>query len=210
MGFKINKVFLLLYVLALITGCSRSNFEELEGSDIFYQINAGKTDIIRMRYTIDKGAPSIQLFDKKGNLLQNSVIIPNSILLLTAVKKDSIQITYFVGQSDLKIFLPWFRTNQSNPKRIGNYSIHYNYEIRNTYLESIGSEIDSLSIDCNAQLTSVFFKHKLITKKPAYLFIVKSSEMLLYNPTIKTYTKYTFADKSLARFYMEKSLCNGD
>ncbi len=202
-----KKMFLALPILLFVTGCGSSGFEELEGPEVFYQISPSEAGILRVRYTINKGAPSVQLFDTKGNLLKNNIIAPASGLLMTASKNDSIQITYFVGQSDLDMFLPWFKTNKYNMDRIGNYSINYNYEIQNTYLENKGSEIDSLSVDEKGQLTSVFLKGKLIAKKPTYLFVIKWSEILLYDPLSKLYTPYTFTNNSgLVKDYLKKIL----
>lgn len=207
MGFKIKKGFLVLPILLFVVGCGSSSFDEIEGPDVFYQISPSKTSIIRVRYTTDKGAPSIQLFDTKGNLLKNNTMAPVSGLLMTSSKNDSIRITYFVGKSDLDMFLPWFKTNKYNANRIGNYSINYNYEIHNTYLENKGSEIDSLCVDEKGQMTSVFLNEKLIAKKPTHLFVIKLSKMLLYDPLSKSYTPYTFANnRSLVKDYLEKIL----
>jgi hypothetical protein len=206
MGLKISKALLLLCTLLSAFGCGAPGLDNWEGDNIFYQVYPGKKDIIRMRYTLDKGSPSIQLFDKHGSFLEESAIAPNSILRMTSIANDSIQITYFVGQSDLDMFLAWFTTNKFNPKRIGNYSIHYNYEIHNTYLENKGSEIDSVAIDGETHMASVFLKHELIAKKPCHLFIVKQTELLLYDPASKTYTPYTFTNKNLLKEYLRKNL----
>lgn len=197
-----------LPLLLSILACGNSNFDKLEGIGFSYQISAGKTDIVRVRYTTDEGAPSIQLFDTKGNLKDKVIIAPYMGLGLTAMKNDTIQMTYTIGQSDINIFLPWFERNKNiNPSRIGNYSIRYSYEIQNEYLENECSEIDSLYIDKNTQIMSLFLKQKLITKKPMYLFRVKSSEIILYDPVSKSYTPYKFVDnKNIAQEYLKKVL----
>lgn len=166
MGFKIDRLFLMSSLCIFTIGCGNLDFDELEGPAIIYQVCPGKTDILRIRSTIDKGAPSIQLFDKTGRQLQKSIIASMGGFMVTAMGNNSIQITYFVGQSDLVFFLPWFKENKSNPSLIGKYSIHYNYEIHNKYSETKGSEIDSLHVDKKAQTTSLFLKGKLIATRP--------------------------------------------
>jgi len=194
MGFKIENIFLLL-VLLLFTACENSNFDKREGTGFSYQIVAGKTDIVRLRFTTDEGAPSIQLFNTEGKLKKEVIIVPYNGLGLTAMKNDTIQMTYIIGQSDLTMFLPWFEKNRyNNPDKIGHYSIRYNYRIQNEYLENEGLVIDSLYIDKNTQFMSLFLKQKLIVKKPMYLFRVESSEITLYNPSNKSYTPFTFID----------------
>ncbi|REC66372.1 hypothetical protein DRF59_12940 [Chryseobacterium flavum] len=191
-----------------IIGCGNSSFDKLEGPGFSYQILAGKTEIVRIRYTTDEGAPSIQLFDTKGNLKEKVTIAPYMGLGLTAMKNNTLQITYTVGQSDRNIFLPWFERNKNiNPSHIGNYSIRYNYEIQNEYLENKGSEIDSLYIDKNTQMMSLFLKQKLIVKKPMYLFRVKYSEVILYDPESKSHTPYMYKEKkNLVNDYLKKVL----
>lgn len=206
-GQKIKSIYLLLPVLLSIIACGHTNFDKFEGTGFSYQISAGKADIVRVRFTTDEGAPSIQLFDTKGRLKEEATIAPYMGLKLTAVKNDTIQMTYTIGQSDLNMFLPWFGKNNYNSSRIGNYSIRYNYEIQNEYLENEGSEIDSLYIDKNTQMMSLFIKHKLITKKPMYLFRVESSEITLYDPVSKSYTPYSFThNKNIAEEYLKKVL----
>jgi len=206
-GQKIKSIYLLLPVLLSIIACGHTNFDKFEGTGFSYQISAGKADVVRVRFTTDEGAPSIQLFDTKGRLKEEATIAPYMGLKLTAVKNDTIQMTYTIGQSDLNMFLPWFGKNKYNSSRIGNYSIRYNYEIQNEYLENEGSEIDSLYIDKNTQMMSLFIKHKLITKKPMYLFRVESSEITLYDPVSKSYTPYSFThNKNIAEEYLKKVL----
>lgn len=203
---KIKNIYLLLSLLSIIA-CGDPNFDKFEGPGFSYQIGAGKTDIVRVRYTTDKGAPSIQLFDTKGNLKEKVTIAPYMGLRLTAMQNDTIQMTYTVGQSDLNIFLPWFKKNKYNSAHIGNYSIRYNYEIQNEYLENEGSDIDSLYIDKNTQMLSLFLKQKLIAKKPMYLFRIGSSEITLYDPGSKSYTPYRFAEnKNIVNDYLKKIL----
>jgi len=207
MGDKIKKWFLLLhFCLFVIAGCGSADFGELEGPNVFYQIYTGDQNILRIRYTIGEGAPYIQLFDNKGNLLQESVVAPESGFLVTSVKNDLVQITYFVGESDLDMFLPWFKTNKFNPTRIGKYSINYNYEIRNSYSDNKGSKIDSLNVDITANTTSLFLKGKLVATRPTYLLILKSSEFLAYDPENKVYTPYQLVNKDLTINYLKKIL----
>ncbi|MGQ7855565.1 hypothetical protein ACUN24_15140 [Pedobacter sp. WC2501] len=210
MGSKINKLFLLLYLCIFAVGCGERHFDELEGPDISYQICPGKTDILCIRRTIDKGAPLIQLFDNRGNLLESYVLASMAGFQVTAMGNNSIQITYFVGQSDLEMFLPWFKKNKFNPNHIGKYAINYNYEIHNEYSESEGSGIDSLNVDKMAQTTSLFLKGKLIATRPTYLLILKSSELLAYEPKDKVYTPYLLGNNDLAKDYLNKILANYD
>ncbi|WP_294223838.1 hypothetical protein [uncultured Chryseobacterium sp.] len=207
MGFKIKKIFFLLLLFSLLS-CGNSNFSKFEGTGFSYQVIAGKTDIVRIRYTTDEGAPSIQLFDMTGNLKEKVTIAPYMVIGLTAIKNNTIQITYTIGQRDLNVFLLWFERNKDiNPSRIGNYSIQYNYEIQNEYLENEGSEIDSLYIDKNTQMMSLFLKQKLVVKKPMYLFKVEPSEILLYDSSSKSYTPYIFTkNKNMVKDYFEKVL----
>jgi hypothetical protein len=194
----------LLFVIA----CGGPNFDKFEGTGFSYQISSGKTDIVRVRYTTDEGAPSIQLFNIKGKLKEKVTIAPYVGLTLTSIKNDTIQMTYIVGQSDLNMFLPWFKRNNNNPSRIGNYSIHYNYETLNAYFADEDSEqVDSLYIDKNTQMMSLFLKQKLIAKKPMYLFRVRSSELAVYDPSSKSYTAYAFANnKNIAEEFFKKVL----
>ncbi|MBE9599491.1 hypothetical protein [Pedobacter sp. MC2016-24] len=208
MGSKINMLFLLLCLF--VVGCGNPNFNELEGPNVFYQVCPVDKDIIRIRRTSGEGAPSVQLFDKKGSQLQNSIITPMGIFLVTSIKNDTLQVTYFVGQSDLEMFLPWFKTNRSNPYRIGQYSIHYSYEIHNKYSETKGSEIDSLIVDKKAQTTWLFLKGKLIDTRPTHLLILKSSELVAYDPKNKSYTPYPLVNKDLAKDYLNKILATYD
>ena len=205
---KIKNICLLLSLLLSIIACGHTDFDKFEGTGFSYQISAGKTDIVRARYTTDEGAPSIQLFDTKGRLKEEATIAPYMGLKLTAVKNDTIQMTYTIGQSDLNMFLPWFEKNKYNPNRIGNYSIRYNYEIRNEYnIDQDSVHVDSLYIDKNTQMMSLFLKQKLIAKKPMYLFRVKPSEITLYDPVSKSHTPYTFADnKNIVEEYLKKVL----
>lgn len=207
MGFKIKKNFFLLLLFSFLS-CGNSNFGKFEGAGFSYQVIAGKTDIMRIRYTTDEGAPSIQLFDIKGNLKEKVTIAPYMGIGLTAIKNNTIQITYTVGQRDLNMFLSWFERNKDiNPNRIGNYSIQYNYEIQNEYLENEGSKIDSLYIDKNTQMMYLFLKQKLIVKKPMYLFRVEPTEILLYDSSSKSYTPYIFTkNKNMVKDYFEKVL----
>ncbi len=207
MGFKIKKNFFLLLLFSFLS-CGNSNFGKFEGAGFSYQVIAGKTDIMRIRYTTDEGAPSIQLFDIKGNLKEKVTIAPYMGIGLTAIKNNTIQITYTVGQCDLNMFLSWFERNKDiNPNRIGNYSIQYNYEIQNEYLENEGSKIDSLYIDKNTQMMYLFLKQKLIVKKPMYLFRVEPTEILLYDSSSKSYTPYIFTkNKNMVKDYFEKVL----
>lgn len=195
-------------LLFSLLSCGNSNFSKFEGTGFSYQVIAGKTDIVRIRYTTDEGAPSIQLFDMTGNLKEKVTIAPYMVIGLTAIKNNTIQITYTIGQRDLNVFLLWFERNKDiNPSRIGNYSIKYNYEIQNEYLENEGSEIDSLYIDKNTQMMSLFLKQKLVVKKPMYLFKVEPSEILLYDSSSKSYTPYIFTkNKNMVKDYFEKVL----
>lgn len=195
-------------LLFSLLSCGNSNFSKFEGTGFSYQVIAGKTDIVRIRYTTDEGAPSIQLFDMTGNLKEKVTIAPYMVIGLTAIKNNTIQITYTIGQRDLNVFLLWFERNKDiNPSRIGNYSIQYNYEIQNEYLENEGSEIDSLYIDKNTQMMSLFLKQKLVVKKPMYLFKVEPSEILLYDSSSKSYTPYIFTkNKNMVKDYFEKVL----
>jgi hypothetical protein len=204
---KIKNIYLLLPLLVFIIACGNSNFDKLEGTGFSYQISAGKTDIVRVRFTTDEGAPSIQLFDEKGRLKEEANLAPYSGLELTAMKNDTIQMTYIVGEND-QMFLSWFKKSKYNPTRIGNYSIRYNYEIRNVYFADEDSvQVDSLSIDKSTQMMSLFLKQKLIAKKSMYLFRVESSEIAIYNPLSKSYTTYTFAgNKNIAEEYLKKVL----
>lgn len=208
-GQKIKSIYLLLPVLLSIIACGHPNFDKFEGTGFSYQISAGKADIVRVRYTTDEGAPKIQLFDTKGRLKEEATITPYSGLGLTAVKNNAIQMTYTIGQSDLDMFLPWFkRIKYINPNSIGNYSIRYNYEIRNEYnINQDSVQVDSLYIDKNTQMMSLFLKQKLIAKKPMYLFRVESSEITLYDPVSKSYTPYTFVDnKNITEEYLKEVL----
>ena len=206
MGHRINNICLLLCILFFVTGCSESDFSEIEGPNVFYQVYPGKEDILRIRRTRDEGAPSVQLFDKKGNLLQEFKIAPMHIFNMTSVKKDSVLITYLLGQSDLEMFLPWFKTNESNPERIGPYKIRYNYEIHNSYKESPGSQIDSISVDKNSGNTSLFLKGVPIAVKPTYLFIISAFELQAYNPVTKEYSRYPFEGKKFSKEFLQKVL----
>lgn len=206
---KIKNICLLLALLLFIIACGDSNFDKLEGNGFSYQISAGKTDIVRVRYTTDEGAPTIQLFDTKGKLKEEVTIAPYTVLGLTAIKNDTIQMTYTIAQSDLNMFLPWFERNKFiNPSRIGHYSIRYNYEIRNEYnMKQDPVQVDSLYIDKNTQMMSLFLKQKLIDKKPMYLFTVESLEISLYDPSSKSYIHYIFADnKNIPEEYLKKIL----
>lgn len=206
---KIKNICLLLPLLLSIIACGNPNFDKLEGTGFSYQVGAGKTDIIRARYTTDEGAPSIQLFDTKGNLKEKVTITPYSGLGLTAMKNNTIQMTYVIGQSDLSMFLPWFKRNKYiNPNHIGNYSIRYNYKVRNVYFVNQDPvQVDSLYIDKNTQIMSLFLKQKLIAKKPMYLFRVESSEITLYDPSNESNIPYVFADnKNIVEEYFKKVL----
>ncbi|HWW43098.1 hypothetical protein [Pedobacter sp.] len=206
MGFKINKFFIIISLCFFVAGCGAPDFDEIERANVFYQVYPGQTDILRIRRKIDEGAPSIQLFDKKGHQLQKITIAPMGIVLITSMKNESIQITYFVGQSDLETFLPWFKTNKFNPIHIGKYSIHYNYEVQNSHSEDKGSEIDSLQINKKTETTSLFLNGHLIATKPTYFFILDPSELQAYDPVTKAYTKYPFANSNLAKGYLRKIL----
>ena len=173
---------------------------------INYQVYPGKKDILRLRRTVDAGAPSIQLFDTEGNQLQEFKIAPMGILKMTSIKVDYVKITYLIGQSDLEMFLPWFRTNKFNPEKVGRYIIRYNYEIFNEYLEAEGSLIDSMSVNKKTGNTCLFQRGKFITEKPTFLFIIKSSEVLGYTPITKEYTRYPFEAKNLAQQFSHKVL----
>lgn len=205
---KIKSMCLLLALLLSIIACGHPDFDKFEGIGFSYQISAGKTDIVRARYTTDEGAPSIQLFDTKGRLKEEATIAPYMGLGLTAVKNDTIQMTYTIGQSDLNMFLLWFKKNKYNPTRIGNYLIRYNYEVQNEYnIDQDSVHVDSLYIDKNTQMMSLFLKQKLIAKKPMYLFRVKYSEIKLYDPVSKSHTPYTFANnKNIVEEYFKKVL----
>ncbi|MCJ8155338.1 hypothetical protein MKJ01_16350 [Chryseobacterium sp. SSA4.19] len=207
---KIKNIFLLLALSLSIIACGNSNFDKLEGIGFSYQVSADKSDIIRVRYTTDQGAPSIQLFDIKGRFKEEVTIAPSWPFGMTAMKNDTIQMTYIVGQRDLDMFLHWFKKKKSkyNPTHIGHYSIHYNYEIQDAFFaDEDPVQVDSLFINKNTQMMSLFFKQKLIVKKPMYLFRVKSSEISLYDPSSKSYTPYTFAaNKNIAEEYLKKVL----
>ncbi|SEW47864.1 hypothetical protein SAMN05421841_3648 [Chryseobacterium wanjuense] len=204
---KIKNVCLLLPLLLSIIACGHPDFDKLGGTGFSYQISAGKTDIVRVRFTTDEGAPSIQLFDTKGNLKEEATIAPYSGLGLTAMKNDTIQMTYFVGEND-QMFLSWFKKNKYNPTRIGNYSIRYNYKVRNVYfMDQDPVQVDSLYIDKNTQMMSLFLKQKLIAKKPMYLFRVKSSEITLYDPSSESNIPYIFADnEGIVEEYLKEIL----
>ncbi|NQX40226.1 hypothetical protein SAMN05421820_105109 [Pedobacter steynii] len=206
MGSKINKLFLLLYLWLFAVGCGRLDFNEVEGPNVFYQVCPSEHDIIRIRRTSGEGAPSVQLFDKKGNQLQEFTIAPMGVFLVSSMTKDSIQITYFVGQSDLEMFLPWFKTNRSNPERIGQYSIRYSYEVQNAHLVNDDSKIDSLDVNRKTRVVSLFFKGSLVDTWPAHLLILRSSQLRAYDPNSRAYTPYTFTNGDLAKDYLDKIL----
>lgn len=201
-----NSLFFFLCTLFFGTGCFAPDFDEPESANVFYQVYPGQEDILRIRRTRDEGAPSIQLFDKKGNQLEEFKISPMHIFNMTLVKNDSVQITYLLGQSDLEMFLPWFKTNKSNPDHIGRYKIRYNYEISNSYLESPGSSIDSLSIDKKSCTTTLFLKGVPVTTKATYLLLIKQDELLAYNPITKEYSRYPFKEKDLSKEFLQKVL----
>lgn len=203
---QVNNLIVILCVLILSTGCTNSEFNEIEDANVFYQIYPGEHQIIRLRRTIDAGAPLLQLFDKHGKHLDEFSIAPMGIFNLTLIRNNNIQITYLIGQSDLEMFLPWYKTNKSNPNHIGKYSISYTYKIQNAYLEKKGSEIDSISIDKKTNKTSLFLNRKLIALDPIYLLIVKDSEFLAYNPQTITYTPYKFANKNLKKVFFDQIL----
>ncbi|UZT99331.1 hypothetical protein ODZ84_07100 [Chryseobacterium fluminis] len=207
---KIKNVYLLLPLLLSLIACGNSNFDKLEGNGFSYQISAGKTDIVRLRFTTDEGAPKIQLFDTKGRLKEEATIAPSWPFGMTTVKNDTIQMTYVVGDRDLNIFLRWLKKEKGkyHPTHIGNYSIHYNYEIRNEYnINQDSVQVDSLYIDKNTQMMSLFLKQELIAKKPMYLFTVESSEIALYDPSSSSYIPYTFVDnKNISEEYLKEVL----
>lgn len=206
---KIKNVCLLLPLLLSIISCGGSSFDKLEGIGFSYQVGAGKTDIVRLRFTTDEGAPSIQIFDTKGRLKEEAIIAPSWPFRMTAIKNDTIQMTYIVEESDLDMFLRWFKKKKSKyyPTHIGHYSIQYNYKVRNVhFMDQDTVQVDSLYIDKNTQMMSLFLKQKLIAKKPMYLFTVESSEISLYDPSSKSYI-YTFADnKNIAEEYLKEVL----
>lgn len=206
-GRKIKNIYLLLPLVLSMIACGDSNFGKLEGIGFSYQILADKTDILRVRYTTDEGAPSIQLFDTKGKLKENVTIAPYGGLGLTAIKNDTIEMTYVIGGND-QMFLSWFKKNKYNPNRIGHYSIHYNYEIKNVYFaDKDPVQVDSLHINKDTQNMSLFFKQKLIVKKPMYLFRVRSSEIALYDSSSKSYIPYRLAsNENISKYYFEKIL----
>lgn len=208
-GQKIKNTCLLLPLLLSLIACGNSNFDKLEGTGFSYQISAGKTDIVRVRYTTDEGAPTIQRFDTKGKLKEEVTITPYKVLGLTSIKNETIQMTYTIAQSDLNMFLPWFERNKFiNPSRIGNYSIRYNYEIRNEYnINQDSVHVDSLYIDKSTQIMSLFLKQKLIAKKPMCLFTVESSNISLYDPSSSSNIPYTFVDnKNISEEYLKEVL----
>lgn len=207
---KIKNICLVLPLLLSIIACGHPDFDKFEGIGFSYQINAGKTDIVRARYTTDEGAPSIQLFDTKGRLKEEAIIAPSWPFRMTAIKNDTIQMTYIVGEGDLNIFLRWFTKEKGkyHPTHIGNYSIYYNYEIQNAFFtDQDPVQVDSLYIDKNTQTMSLFLKKKLIVKKPMYLFTVESSAISFYDPSSKSSIPYTFAaNKNIADEYLKKVL----
>lgn len=207
---EIKSICLLLSLLLSFIGCENSNFDKLEGIGFSYQVGAGKTDIVRVRFTTDEGAPSIQIFDTKGRFKEEAIIAPSWPFRMTAIKNDTIQMTYIVEKSDLNMFLRWFQKEKSKyyPSHIGHYSICYNYEIRNVYFANKDSvQVDSLYLDKSTQMMSLFLKQKLIVKKPMYLFRVESSAISLYDPSTNLYIPYTFAaNKNIAEEYLKKVL----
>jgi len=207
---KIKSICLLLPLLLSIIACGDSNFDKLEGVGFSYQVSTGKTDIVRLRFTTDEGAPSIQIFDTKGRLKEEAIIAPSWPFRMTAIKNDTIQMTYIVGERELNIFLRWFTKEKGkyHPTHIGNYSIYYNYEIQNAFfMDQDPVQVDSLYIDKNTKMMSLFLKKKLIVKKPMYLFNVESSAISFYDPSSKSYRPYTFADnKNIAEEYLKKVL----
>lgn len=207
---KIKSIYLFIPLLLSIISCKNSNLNELEGAGFSYQISAGKKDIIRLRFTTDEGAPSIQLFDTMGKLKEEGTIAPSWPFGMTAIKNDTIQLTYIVGQRDLNMFLRWFKKKKSKnyPIHIGHYSIHYNYEIQDAFFADQDSvQIDSLYIDKNTQMMSLFFNQKLIVRKPMYLFMVRSSNIALYDPLNKSNIPYTFVDnKNITEEYLKEVL----
>lgn len=207
---KIKNICLLLPLLLCIIACRDSNFDKLEGVGFSYQVSTGKTDIVRLRFTTDEGAPSIQIFDTKGRLKEEAIIAPSWPFRITAIKNDTIQMTYIVGERDLNIFLRWFTKEKGkyHPTHIGNYSIYYNYEKQNAFfMDQDPVQVDSLYINKNTKMISLFLKKKLIVKKPMYLFRVESSELSLYDQSSKSYTPYTFAaNKNIAEEYLKKVL----
>jgi hypothetical protein len=68
-------------------------------------------------------------------------------------------------------------------------------------------QVDSLYIDKNTQMMSLFLKQKLIAKKPMYLFRVKSSEITLYDPSSESNIPYIFADnEGIVEEYLKEIL----
>lgn len=207
---KIKSIYLFTPLLLSIIACENLNLNKLEGAGFSYQINAGKKDIIRLRFTTDEGAPSIQLFDTNGRFQEEAIIAPSWPFQMTAIKNDTIQLTYFIGQRDLNIFLNWLKKKKSKyyPSHIANYTIRYNYEIRNEYnIDQDSVLVDSLYIDKNTQMMFLFLKQKLIAKKPMYLFMVRSSDIVLYDPLNKSNIPYTFVDnKNITEEYLKEVL----
>ncbi|CAM3179080.1 hypothetical protein DRF59_20535 [Chryseobacterium flavum] len=207
---KIINICLLLLLLLSIIGCQRAGFDKFEGPNFSYQIGANKKDIIRLRFTTDEGAASIQLFDTNGRFREEAIIAQSWPFQITAIKNNTIQLTYFVGERDLKIFLNWFKKKKTKyyPTKIGNYSILYTYEIRNEFnIDQNPVQVDSLYIDKNTQIMSLFLQQKLIVKEPMYLFWVKSSELDLYDSVHKSNIPFIFVgNKNITEDYLKKIL----
>lgn len=194
----------MVYLCVFIFACNSADFMKREGPNVSYQICPNNTDIFRLRRTIAQGAPTVQLFDKKGKLMQTITIAPQAPIMITKVENKLIQITYFVGSGDdLKFFLPWFQTNKYNPDHIGLYRIHYTYEISNEYKENKSTNIDSLSIDKKKKIVSVFLKGNLITALPIDVLFLSETELTSYDQKTSIHSSYIFVGKSLFKDYLQ-------
>ena len=189
----------------LAVSCGEPDFLKYKDDEISYQICPGISDIIRVEYPEDKGAPSLQLFDKDGKLLDNITINPIARFIITNINNSSIQITYFVASGqDFDFFIPLFKHNKYNPNRIGNYSINYKYEIENDYSEKQSYKIDSLEIDKQKRTVKLFTNKTLLVNLPIYSLNVNISGMTFYDTYTKTHVYYKFEKKVLFRDYLSK------
>jgi hypothetical protein len=189
----------------IVTSCGKPDFLKYGGDETSYQICPGMSDIIRTEYAEDRGAPSLQLFDKYGKLLKDITIAPIARFLITGINNNSIQITYFVASgTDFDFFISSFRHNKYNPNRIGSYSIKYKYEIENDYVEKRGSRIDSITMDKQKKSVALFYKKTLVINLPVFLLSADTSGLTFYDVYTKTHVYYKFEKKTLLQDYMEK------
>ncbi|QKJ30313.1 hypothetical protein HQ865_11255 [Mucilaginibacter mali] len=208
MGYKIitqKKVFLSVCLFLSISACRRSDFLNSDDTDTSYQICPGISDIIRVKYPEENGAPTLQLFDNNGTLLKENTINPMSRFLLTEMNNKAIKITYFVGSGqNLAFFTKQFKENKYNPIQIGHYLITYTYKIEDEYLESKKVKIDVLKINEQNKTVSLFDKNKLIAIRPICLLSVNNSGLIFYDNNTSIHTLYEFERKSLFRDYLQK------